>query len=208
MSNNLSYSLRFPERPRLNSFYQRGGRTWRTDLIFPLFESSGPRYRYSWEGGNDPGKITTYTHILACLLNNLVLTKYLISTSILNFVEGVGMVFYIHSIIGFFLSGYVNEMFLALQQVISTELVERVTGLDLKSFKVNIQRFPHPPYVQDSVVTLLQFMFPLFIMLSFSYSAVNTARAIAVEKELQLKVTIWSTVFLIVHWVYNVIFAL
>ncbi|KAJ8730119.1 hypothetical protein PYW07_017157 [Mythimna separata] len=139
LTNNLSYSLRFPERPRLNSFYQTGGRTWRTDAIFPVFESPGPRFSKSWEGGNDPG--------------------------------------------------YVNEMFIALQHVVSTELITRVTGLDLKSFNVNIQRYPHPPYVNDLAVDLLQFMFPMFIMLSFSYTAVNIARAVAVEKELQLKET-------------------
>ena len=79
-------------------------------------------------------------------------------------------------------------MFLALQQVISTELITRVTGLNLTGFKINIQRYPHPPYVRDQAVDLLQFMFPMFIMLSFSYTAVNIARAVAVEKELQLKV--------------------
>nr|XP_021189988.2 phospholipid-transporting ATPase ABCA3 [Helicoverpa armigera]XP_049699930.1 phospholipid-transporting ATPase ABCA3 [Helicoverpa armigera]XP_049699931.1 phospholipid-transporting ATPase ABCA3 [Helicoverpa armigera]WRX06183.1 ABCA2 [Helicoverpa armigera] len=139
LSNNLSYSLRFPERPRLNSFFQTGGRTWRSDGVFPVFEVPGPRFPHSWEGGNDPG--------------------------------------------------YVNEMFVALQQVISTELVSRATGLDLKSFRVNIQRYPHPPYLHDQSVDLLQFMFPLFIMLSFSYTSVNIARAVTVEKELQLKET-------------------
>nr|QBP34375.1 ATP-binding cassette sub-family A2 [Trichoplusia ni] len=139
LSNNLSFALRFPERPRLNSFFQRGGRTWRTDIVFPLFEMPGPRFAYSWEGGNDPG--------------------------------------------------YVNEMFIALQHVISNELISRATGEDLKSFRINIQRYPHPPYIQDLAVDVLQFMFPMFIMLSFSYTAVNIARAVTVEKELQLKET-------------------
>lgn len=56
MSNNLSFALRFPERPRLNSFYAQGGRSWRTDDVFPVFENPGPRFPLSWEGGNDPGK--------------------------------------------------------------------------------------------------------------------------------------------------------
>ncbi|XP_075973498.1 phospholipid-transporting ATPase ABCA3-like isoform X2 [Anticarsia gemmatalis] len=136
---NISYALRFPERPRLNSFYQRGGRNWRTDTIFPIFEMPGPRFPWSWEGGNDPG--------------------------------------------------YVNEMFIALQHVISTELVSRLTGMDLQSFSVFIQRYPHPPYMQDLAVDLLKIMFPMFIMLSFSYTAVNIVRAVTVEKELQLKET-------------------
>lgn len=85
-------------------------------------------------------------------------------------------------------AGYVSEMFIAIQHVISTELVSRVTGQDLKSFAVSIQRYPHPAYMQDYAVNGLQFLFPMFIMLSFSYTAINIVRAIVVEKELQLKV--------------------
>lgn len=51
----MSYALRFPEKPRLNSFFSSGGSTWRTDQIFPNYETSGPRFAYSNEGGNDPG---------------------------------------------------------------------------------------------------------------------------------------------------------
>ncbi|CAH2037508.1 unnamed protein product, partial [Iphiclides podalirius] len=134
---NLSYALRFPERPRLSSFYVQGGRTWRTDAVFPLFEMPGPRFPFSWEGGNDPG--------------------------------------------------YVNEMFIALQQVISTELISRLTGEDLRNYIVSFQRYPHPPYVEDLVVEALQLLFPMFMILSFSYTAVNIVRAVTVEKELQLK---------------------
>lgn len=54
-TNNLSYSLRFPERPRQNAFYKIGGRDWKTDLLYPNYELTGPRFPYSHEGGNDPG---------------------------------------------------------------------------------------------------------------------------------------------------------
>ncbi|CAG5059697.1 unnamed protein product, partial [Parnassius apollo] len=134
---NLSYALRFPERPRLNSFYALGGRTWRTDAIFPVFELPGPRFPDSWEGGNNPG--------------------------------------------------YVNEMFVALQHAISTELISRITGENLRNFNVKLQRYPHPAYVEDLVVEALQLLFPMFILISYSYTAVNIVRAVTVEKELQLK---------------------
>lgn len=81
-------------------------------------------------------------------------------------------------------------MFIALQQVISMQIISKITGEPLDSFEVNIQRYPHPPYVMDMAVEALQFLFPMFIMLSFSYTAVNITRAITVEKELQLKVVI------------------
>ncbi|XP_028174675.1 ATP-binding cassette sub-family A member 1-like [Ostrinia furnacalis] len=135
----ISYSLRFPERPRLNALFGRGGRSWRTDELFPAFELPGPRSRSS-DGGSNPG--------------------------------------------------YVREMFIALQQVISTQLITRITGEPMESFSVNIQRYPHPAYVDDMAVEALQFLFPMFIMLTFSYTAVNITRAITVEKELQLKETL------------------
>nr|QJX58398.1 truncated ATP-binding cassette sub-family A member 2 [Pectinophora gossypiella] len=134
----LSYALRFPERPRLNSFFMTGGRTWRTDNVFPMFEVPGPRFPYSWEGGNDPG--------------------------------------------------YVNEMFIALQHMISSELVSKVAGVNL-DFDVHIQRYPHPAYIMDLAKEALQFLFPSFIMISFSYTAINIIRSVTVEKEMQLKET-------------------
>ncbi|CAB3224162.1 unnamed protein product [Arctia plantaginis] len=135
---NLSYSLRFPERPRQNSFYKIGGRDWKTDLVFPNYELTGPRFPFSYEGGNDPG--------------------------------------------------YVNEWFIALQHSISTELISRSTGQDIHSlFDVLVQRFPHPPYWEDNSMAVLKLLFPMFVMLSTSYSAINIVRAIVVEKELQLK---------------------
>lgn len=101
--------------------------------------------------------------------------------------------------------GYVNEMFIALQQCISTELIARFTGNeDIRNFNVNIRRYPHPPYIEDLAVEALQLLFPMFIMLSFSYVAVNIVRAVTVEKELQLKVNLRILNF-ITMFNYNVI---
>ncbi|CAH2106426.1 unnamed protein product [Euphydryas editha] len=135
----LSYALRFPERPRLNSFYRLGGNNWRTHLTFPLYELPGPRFPFSWEGGNDPG--------------------------------------------------YVNEMFIAIQHAISMELISQLTKENLHHFNIHLQRYPHPPYTEDLAVEALTFVFPMFFMLSFTYTAVNLIRIVTVEKELQLKET-------------------
>lgn len=89
--------------------------------------------------------------------------------------------------------GYVNELFIALQHVISTELISRITGVNLRNFNVAIRRYSHPSYVDDLVVEALQLLFPMFMILSFSYTAVNIVRAVTVEKELQLKVSVSST---------------
>lgn len=85
--------------------------------------------------------------------------------------------------------GYVNEVFIAVMQVMSMELIMKRTGQNLSSFLVYSQRYPHPAYVKDYELKTLQMVFPMFIMLSFSYTAVNIARAVTVEKELELKVT-------------------
>ncbi|XP_026317827.1 ATP-binding cassette sub-family A member 3-like [Hyposmocoma kahamanoa] len=78
-------------------------------------------------------------------------------------------------------------MFIAVMHVMSMELIERRTGQNLSPFIVYMNRYPHPPYVKDYELKSLQLVFPMFIMLSFSYTAVNIVRAITVEKELQLK---------------------
>ncbi|XP_026317826.1 ATP-binding cassette sub-family A member 3-like [Hyposmocoma kahamanoa] len=137
LPDDLSYSLRFPDRPRLNSFFAEGSRTWYTDVLYPFISYPGPRSEFSVEGGNEPG--------------------------------------------------YTNEMFVAVMHVVSMELIERRTGKNLASFIVYMQRYPHPPYVKDYELKCLQLVFPMFIMLSFSYTAVNIVRAITVEKELGLK---------------------
>ncbi|KAL4712265.1 hypothetical protein ACJJTC_004027 [Scirpophaga incertulas] len=136
---NITYALRFPERPRFNTFFGSGSRSWRTDLTFPVFELPGPRSSNP-NGGRDPG--------------------------------------------------YVTEMFIALQHMISTTLISKLTGESMRSFNVNLQRYPHPVYVQDLAVDALQILFPTFILLSFSYTAVNITRAVTVEKELQIKETL------------------
>ncbi|CAH0397901.1 unnamed protein product [Chilo suppressalis] len=140
LPSNITYSLRFPARSRINQFFGLGSRTWRTDLLFPIFELPGPR-SYNRNGGRDPG--------------------------------------------------YVPEMFIALQHMISTTLVSKLTGESaLMSFNVNLQRYPHPSFMYDLVVDALQMLFPTFILLSFSYAAVNITRAVTVEKELQIKETL------------------
>lgn len=150
LPDDLSYSLRFPERPRLNSFFGQGGRSWSTDMVFPFFLFAGPRFQFSHEGGNSPG--------------------------------------------------YTNELFIAIMHAMSMELIERRTGKNLSAFIVYMQRYPHPPYVKDYELKTLQMVFPLFIVLSFSYTAVNIVRAVTVEKELELKV---KTVSHLVHNSFN-----
>lgn len=81
-------------------------------------------------------------------------------------------------------------MFIVLQNAVSLEIISRITNVNLTDFDINIQRYPHPPYLHDLAVEFLQYMFPMFLTLSYSYFAVNAVRAITLEKELQLKVRV------------------
>lgn len=82
-------------------------------------------------------------------------------------------------------------MFIALQHVVSSEIISRITGENLNQLDVHIQRYPHPSYVQDVAVEFLQFLLPIFVMFAYTYTSVNIVRAVTVEKELQLKVRIY-----------------
>lgn len=57
----------------------------------------------------------------------------------------------------------------------------------INSIRLNVQRFPYPPYVNDQFLFSLQFMFPLILMLSFIYPSVNLTKNIVLEKELRLQ---------------------
>lgn len=57
----------------------------------------------------------------------------------------------------------------------------------IDTVRLNVQRFPYPPYVNDQFLFSLQFMFPLILMLSFIYPSVNLTKNIVLEKELRLQ---------------------
>lgn len=90
-----------------------------------------------------------------------------------------------------FFIGYVFEMFIALQHAISTELTTRLTGEDLSEFLMNIQRYPHPEYLQDHGSDILNFLLPLFILIGISFPVSYMIQSVTMEKELQLKVTFY-----------------
>lgn len=53
--------------------------------------------------------------------------------------------------------------------------------------KIQMQRFPYPPYLNDKLLDGLKGAVGLFIMLSFVYPIISTVRFIAIEREKQLK---------------------
>lgn len=51
----------------------------------------------------------------------------------------------------------------------------------------HVQRFPYPPFRSDFLLEYLESLVALTVLLSFIYPCINTVRAIATEKERQLK---------------------
>lgn len=50
-----------------------------------------------------------------------------------------------------------------------------------------LQRYPFPAFREDRLLNILEMLMPILIVLSFIYPCINTVRAIATEKERQLK---------------------
>lgn len=54
------------------------------------------------------------------------------------------------------------------------------------------QRFPYPPFVQDRLLPALISFISIFIIFSYTYSAVRTIKLVTVEKETQMKVSTYT----------------
>jgi ATP-binding cassette subfamily A (ABC1) protein 3 len=86
--------------------------------------------------------------------------------------------------------GYYEEGFLTIQHLV-TMAVANVTsnGFATAENKLNLiaQRFPYPTFMKDIFLVVLQFLFPVILMFSFIYPAVNQTKNLVLEKERRLK---------------------
>jgi ATP-binding cassette subfamily A (ABC1) protein 3 len=87
--------------------------------------------------------------------------------------------------------GYYEEGFLTIQHLV-TMAVANVTSNGLTKAQENelnltAQRFPYPPFIKDLFLVALQFLFPVILMFSFIYPAVNQTKNLVLEKEKRLK---------------------
>lgn len=81
---------------------------------------------------------------------------------------------------------YHSEGFLAIQNAFAYSYMDM--KLPNKSFyQIRLISFPYPPYTYDVLLSLLKYVFSLFLALCFVYPCMNTVRFIAIEKEKQLK---------------------
>lgn len=84
---------------------------------------------------------------------------------------------------------YLSEGFLPIQEAIArTFMAMKCTEESCKLIpKIQMHRYPYPPYVHDILLDAMERAVALFIMLGFVYPIISTVRFIAVEKEKQLK---------------------
>ncbi|XP_055596640.1 phospholipid-transporting ATPase ABCA1-like [Uranotaenia lowii] len=84
--------------------------------------------------------------------------------------------------------GYFREGFLSIQHFIFKSFVERVKQIQDQTVPdVILQRFPYPPFLEDSFPSSLTTFLPISVMLAFIYPCISIVKSILFEKEKQIK---------------------
>ncbi|XP_071508675.1 phospholipid-transporting ATPase ABCA3-like [Diadema antillarum] len=83
--------------------------------------------------------------------------------------------------------GYMREGFLSLQHAIDKAFMQYVDPTLTDQFKVEMQRYPYPPYLDDIFIIAIQAQLPYLLFISLVYPMINIARTICHEKEKRLK---------------------
>ena len=72
--------------------------------------------------------------------------------------------------------------------MVAKALMREWNGVNTSSLSLKVQRMPYPPYISDPMVQILQKQMPLFLILSFILSVIQSTKNIVYEKERKLKV--------------------
>ncbi|XP_036408284.1 ATP-binding cassette sub-family A member 3 [Megalops cyprinoides] len=87
--------------------------------------------------------------------------------------------------------GYFREGFLAVQHAVNRAIMRAynrtAAAALLGRTRVVLSRFPYPPFIYDVFILAIQNQLPLLLVLSFTYTSLNIARAVVQEKERKLK---------------------
>ncbi|XP_076337701.1 ATP binding cassette subfamily A member 3 isoform X2 [Tachypleus tridentatus] len=84
--------------------------------------------------------------------------------------------------------GYMAEGFLSIQHAVALGVIECITNENVgDNLQLQMQRYPYPPYDNDPFLLALQFFFPMILIFSFIYPALNIVKNIVIEKEKRLK---------------------
>ena len=87
---------------------------------------------------------------------------------------------------------YHDEGFLSVQHAINLALIKEIedsSESEIDGMRIQMRRFPYPPYVDDNFILILQRQLPFLILLSFIVTAPNIVKDIIIEKENRLKVS-------------------
>lgn len=82
---------------------------------------------------------------------------------------------------------YHAEGFLAIQSAFAYSFIESKATPNKTYPRISMRGFPYQPYTYDVLLSVLKYIFSLFLTLCFVYPCMNTVRFIALEKEKQLK---------------------
>ncbi|XP_046544461.1 phospholipid-transporting ATPase ABCA3-like [Haliotis rubra] len=80
--------------------------------------------------------------------------------------------------------------FLGLQRLLYEAIIKHFSpnsSAILQDLKVQMLPMPYPPYIVDTMNMLLQYMFPVSLMLGFILMAIQTTKGVVYEKERKLK---------------------
>ncbi|XP_058060642.1 phospholipid-transporting ATPase ABCA1-like [Anopheles bellator] len=83
--------------------------------------------------------------------------------------------------------GYFREGFLSIQHFIFKAFAERIKVIAEPVPDVYLQRFPYPPFREDSFPSSLTTFLPISVMLAFIYPCISIVKSILFEKEKQIK---------------------
>lgn len=91
-----------------------------------------------------------------------------------------------------FILDYVDTGFLYLQYEVDRAIIEQKSRKHnfFDDINVKLKRMPYPPYVEDTLLTIIPTMLPLFFMLGFILYVIQTTKNIVYEKERKLKVSL------------------
>ncbi|CAG7819973.1 unnamed protein product, partial [Allacma fusca] len=82
---------------------------------------------------------------------------------------------------------YVNLGLAQIQEIVERAVIEIRTGKSMDGIEVYLQQVPFPCYTDDEYIRYIMNFFPLFMVLSWIYSAAMMIKTIVYEKETQLK---------------------
>lgn len=164
---NLSYAISFPSELRKGGTFFISN--WVTNLRFdPWLSSGGPRSRQGDFEDKFGGLPFYHSEGSTCffLFSIHLPREYFFFKKILFFP---------------------SEGFLAIQHAFATAFLQEKLGSNYTKLQIRMKSFPYPPYTSDVLLSVLKYIFSLFLTLCFVYPCMNTVRFIAFEKEKQLK---------------------